>query len=210
MQEDIASIPPGRATALRSWISRLMGVALLLGFQGSWTGFGISRATFPALTLPLFSLDAGGAATTEPAPLLAHLYRIPVIVTGYSSTPEETDEDPFVTASNKMVQRGYIALSRDLLRPYTPGAPFTFGDQVEVLGVGVFQVEDTMNPRYRMRADIWFEDKERALAWGSRELILGRLVAGHRSEVAETPRTPGLRFHPAPADRGTGPQGPGV
>ena len=95
-----------------------------------------------------------------------------VIVTGYSSTPGQTDSTPFITAWNTTVQDGVIALSRDLLKRYTLGAPFAFGDIVEIEGLGVFTVEDTMNRRWTNRADIWFPTRAEAKRFGSRELLL--------------------------------------
>lgn len=102
------------------------------------------------------------------------LFKFPVTVTGYSSTFDQTDSTPFLTASNRRVRPGIVALSRDLLREYTPGAPFSYGDKVEIRGVGVFTVEDTMNPRYEKRADIWFANRTQARQWGRQELCLAR------------------------------------
>jgi 3D (Asp-Asp-Asp) domain-containing protein len=103
------------------------------------------------------------------------LFKFPVTVTGYSSTPDQTDSTPFVTASNRRVRPGIVALSRDLLREYTPGAPFSFGDKVELKGVGVFTVEDTMHSRFEKRVDIWFTSRTAAREWGRQELSLARL-----------------------------------
>jgi len=111
-----------------------------------------------------------------PPPVARSLFRIPITVTGYSSTVDQTDDSPFTTAMNTTVRPGIIALSRDLLRPFTPGAPFRFGDIVELEGVGVFTVEDTMNPRYAKRADIWFGSREAAQRWGRRSIHLARLT----------------------------------
>lgn len=97
---------------------------------------------------------------------------ITVTVTGYTSRPEETDDTPFVTAANTQTRPGVIALSRDLLRRYTPDAPFTFGDVIHISGVGDFVVEDSMNPRWKNRADIWFESLSQARAFGSRKLVV--------------------------------------
>jgi 3D (Asp-Asp-Asp) domain-containing protein len=91
-----------------------------------------------------------------------------VVVTGYTSSPHETDSTPFLTASMTRVRSGCLALSRDLLRSFTPGAPFDFGDWVVIPGVGLFIVEDTMNERWTNRADIWFADRREALRWGRR------------------------------------------
>jgi len=101
----------------------------------------------------------------------------PVIVTGYASRATHTDSTPNLTASMTQVRPGCIALSRDLLRTFTPGAPFDFGDCIVIPDVGVFSVEDTMHPRWTNRADIWFADARHALRWGRRQALIARLPA---------------------------------
>ncbi|NNF06020.1 MAG: 3D domain-containing protein [Candidatus Eisenbacteria bacterium] len=113
------------------------------------------------------------------------LFEIEVTVTAYSSTVDQTDDTPFITASNTRVRRGIIALSRDLLREYTPGAPFEFGDVVEIPGVGNFFVEDTMNKRYTKRADIWFEHRADAYTWGRQNRSIIRHVGDRENGVFE-------------------------
>jgi len=95
-----------------------------------------------------------------------------VTVTAYSSSSGQCDSTPHQTATGTPVRRGIIALSRDLLRQFNPGAPFGWGDRVHVEGLGEFIVEDTMSQRYARRADIWFPDSVSAAAWGVRELKL--------------------------------------
>jgi 3D (Asp-Asp-Asp) domain-containing protein len=117
-----------------------------------------------------------------------------VTVTGYSSSIHETDESPGLTATNTEARAGVIALSQDLLREFTPGAPFSFHDRVEIPGLGQFRVEDTMHPRWTRRADVWFGSRAEALDWGRRSRRLYRLpdsmaaslpIPG-RNEVAAT------------------------
>lgn len=98
-----------------------------------------------------------------------------VVVTGYSSTPEQTDSTPYITASMTHVRRGVIALSRDLIRSYNPKAPFNYGDHVMVEGVGVFVVEDTMHRRHHRRADIWFPTTDEAMRWGRKTLRISHV-----------------------------------
>jgi 3D (Asp-Asp-Asp) domain-containing protein len=98
-----------------------------------------------------------------------------LIVTGYTSSVHETDSTPYVTASMTRVRPGCLALSRDLLRTFTADAPFDFGDWVVLPGIGIFIIEDTMNVRWRNRADIWFPDRRQALAWGRRKALIARL-----------------------------------
>jgi len=97
---------------------------------------------------------------------------VKVVVTGYSSSIRETDSTPFITAANTPTREGVLALSRDLLTRYTPGAPFSFGDRVEIPGVGYFIVEDSMNARWSNRADIWFSSRTDALRFGVRQVYL--------------------------------------
>lgn len=97
---------------------------------------------------------------------------VKVIATGYSSSIHETDDTPFTTASNTRTRLGVLALSRDLLKRYTPDAPFSFGDRVHINGVGEFIVEDSMNARWDNRADVWFPTREDALEFGVQEVYL--------------------------------------
>lgn len=93
-------------------------------------------------------------------------------VTAYTSRPSETDSTPGVTASNTTAKAGTIALSRDLLRTFTPGAPFDFGDKLLIPGVGVFEAHDTMHSRWKGKADIWFASPVKARAWGRRTVFV--------------------------------------
>lgn len=97
---------------------------------------------------------------------------VSVSVSGYTSRTCETDSTPFITASMTTTRRGVLALSRDLVKRYTPGAPFEFGDVVHLHGIGDFIVEDSMNERYQRHADIWFESLEQAREFGRRRAVL--------------------------------------
>jgi 3D (Asp-Asp-Asp) domain-containing protein len=97
---------------------------------------------------------------------------VAVSVSGYTSRLCETDDTPFITAANTSTRRGVIALSRDLVRRYTPGAPFEFGDVVHLNGIGDFVVEDAMAGRWERRADIWFESVAEAREFGRRRVML--------------------------------------
>lgn len=86
-----------------------------------------------------------------------------VTVTGYSSTIDQCDADPFTTASGKHVRHGTLATNS-----------LSFGTLVkfpEYFGDRVFIVEDRMNKRYSSRMDIWFESRSEALQFGKRTLI---------------------------------------
>ncbi len=108
------------------------------------------------------------AAILRPSPEPLH-EGIPVTVTAYTSDVAWTDDEPLVTATGRWVQRGIIALSRDLLRTYTPGAPFDYGDRIRLSGFGEFLVEDTLNRRWTRRVDIWVPSAEEARRLGRRQ-----------------------------------------
>ena len=75
---------------------------------------------------------------------------IPIRVTAYNPVRSQTDSSPLITASNKRVRVGMVALSRDLEREFG----FTFGDTVYLYGFGRFVFEDRMHRRKRKHADI--------------------------------------------------------
>ena len=82
-----------------------------------------------------------------------------VTVTMYNPTRGST---PDITADGtkiniwKASEYRYVALSRDLLSRW--GGPFDYGDYVVIEGTGkydgVYQVRDTMNPKWVKRVDI--------------------------------------------------------
>ena len=75
---------------------------------------------------------------------------VPVFVTAYNPIVTETDSTPQITASNKRVTPGIVALSRDLEEEFG----FQFGDTVVIEGIGRFVFEDRMNKRWTRRVDI--------------------------------------------------------
>ena len=87
---------------------------------------------------------------------------IDVTVTMYNPSPEQTDSTPNQTADGTIInperasEYRYIALSRDLLRRW--GGPFNYGDYVMLKGTdgydGIYQVRDTMAPKFINRVDI--------------------------------------------------------
>ncbi len=85
-----------------------------------------------------------------------------VTVTAYSSTPDQTDDSPFVTANGTWVHDGTLAANF-----------LSFGTKVRLpdySGDKVYVVEDRMNQRYTYRADIWMETREAAKQFGVRTL----------------------------------------
>ena len=89
-------------------------------------------------------------------------YGIVVDVTMYQPTHYQTDSDPDVTADgtkiriSKASEYKFVALSRNLLNRW--GGPFDYGDFILIKGTdhkdGVYQVRDTMNPKWVNVVDI--------------------------------------------------------
>lgn len=101
------------------------------------------------------SLAAPGAIKAEGA--------VPAIlfmkITAYSSTPDQTDSTPFITADGLRVRDGIVATN---LLP--------FGTQIEVpalFGNKIFTVEDRMSPRIKNTVDIWMSTRGAALYFGA-------------------------------------------
>jgi len=80
-------------------------------------------------------------------------------VTAYSSSPDETDDDPFITASGKFVRDGFAATN---ILPFGTKIkiPSLFGDKI-------FTIEDRMHYRKTNVVDIWMDSKEKALKFGA-------------------------------------------
>ena len=87
-----------------------------------------------------------------------------VTVTTYNPTRHQTDSTPNITADGTKIKPWlatnyrYVALSRDLLARW--GGPFEYGDYIVIEGTedgkwdGIYQVRDTMNPKWVKRVDI--------------------------------------------------------
>ena len=89
-------------------------------------------------------------------------YGIEVDVTMYQPVYPQTDDTPNITADgtririSKASQYKFVALSRNLLKRW--GGPFDYGDFILLKGAGnkdgVYQVRDTMNPKWVNVVDI--------------------------------------------------------
>jgi len=89
-----------------------------------------------------------------------------ITLTAYNPVEGQTDATPLITASGDSVTGQTMALSRDLLRRFTPDAEYDYGDYVWVLTR--YRVTDTMNARYSHRADLLSYSLWAALQFGRR------------------------------------------
>ncbi|MDO8443776.1 MAG: hypothetical protein Q7S78_02225 [Candidatus Azambacteria bacterium] len=84
-----------------------------------------------------------------------------VILTAYSSTVDQTDDTPFITASNTRTRDGVIAANF-----------LAFGTKVKIPGIfgdKVFTVEDRMAKKHDGKIDIWFSERYLAKKFGVQE-----------------------------------------
>jgi len=94
----------------------------------------------------------------------------PLVFTAYNALVGQTDDTPNITASNKEIFPGVLALSRELITRYGHGGEIEYGDKVWV--VMPMQVEDTMNKRWRGRGDVFMMDYDKAIQFGRKSGIL--------------------------------------
>ena len=92
-----------------------------------------------------------------------------VTVTAYHHCPGSRG----ITASGQRVKTGMIALSHDLER----NLRMEFGDKVLLQGMGVFEFQDRMAPRWRKKVDIYLSTQSKAMRFGvKRYIVLVKLV----------------------------------
>ncbi len=89
-----------------------------------------------------------------------------VVITAYTSTPDQTDDTPDIAASGKHVYDGMIAAN------WLP-----FGTRVKIpalYGDKIFTVDDRMNKRYGYgRMDVWLDtSKSEALKFGVKRVAI--------------------------------------
>ena len=79
-------------------------------------------------------------------------------ITAYSSSADQTDSTPFITASGSTVTENTVA-NNDLPFGTLVRLPELFGSQL-------FVVADRMNARFRRRLDVWMPNREKANSFG--------------------------------------------
>ena len=113
-----------------------------------------------------FLLALGVLAT--PRPTLCVTMSI-VTVTAYHHCPGSKG----ITASGQRVQRGMIAVSRDLRR----NLRLHYGDKVLLHGMGVFEYQDLMASRWHKKVDVYMDCQSKARRFGVRHyVVLVKLV----------------------------------
>lgn len=88
-------------------------------------------------------------------------------ITAYSSTKEETDSDPFTTASGKKVFEGAAACPRR----------FKFGTKICILNIQ-YTCIDRMGSKYRdgNYFDVWVKSSKEAKVFGRKKNVLVKIL----------------------------------
>ncbi|MDZ7611153.1 MAG: 3D domain-containing protein [Candidatus Moranbacteria bacterium] len=81
-----------------------------------------------------------------------------IMVTGYSSTPDQCWGNPFRTASGTRVHTGTMACPPE----------YPFGTKIEIEGMGTYTCEDRGGAIKGNIFDMWFPSRGEALNWGRR------------------------------------------
>ncbi len=116
--------------------------------------------------------DVAGGPVAEALAALSQTKKtytvLPMRITAYSSSPDETDYNPEYTANGSHVRDGIVASNL-----------FPFGTKIEIpalFGDRVFTVDDRMAKRFQKTIDIWMTSKEKALVFGvayAKIIVLG-------------------------------------
>jgi len=113
------------------------------------------RTTAPVYRSPCYYVSCVPTYTAYKASTL--------LLTAYSSTPDQTSGNPFITASGAHVHDGTLAIN---------GIPF--GTKIRIpdyFGDKIFTVEDRMSSCYSSyRGDIWMKTRYEAKQWGARRV----------------------------------------
>jgi len=94
-------------------------------------------------------------------------------ITAYNPVKEQTNLQPTITASMRLIKPGMVAVSRDLFY-----SGWSFGKKVYIERHGVFEIQDLMNERYKDSMDILMYHKGDAKRFGRkvlRVILIGRV-----------------------------------
>ena len=113
------------------------------------------------LPLGVIIINAGSIFQAKSPSTAETASRFLMDITAYSSSADETDSTPFITASGTRVRDGVIASNA-----------FPLGTKVkipELFGDKVLTIEDRMHERFTDRIDVWMPSKWSALRFGKKQ-----------------------------------------
>lgn len=86
-------------------------------------------------------------------------------ITAYSPEESQTDSTPFITANNKRVREGIVAVSPDLFEK-----GWTFGRKIYIKDLGVFTIDDLSARKNRNHVDVFMFSTPKALQFGRKKM----------------------------------------
>ena len=106
------------------------------------------------------------------------LYTILATITIYHADPSQTDDTPFITASNSVIdslnpaKHRWVAVSRDLEL-----LGFTFGKKILIEGInneldGEWEIQDRMNKKWKKRIDLLVNKNRKHGKWYNIKITL--------------------------------------
>jgi 3D (Asp-Asp-Asp) domain-containing protein len=128
------------------------------------------RLAFNKIEKPMLADVAANTTTEDTAGKIPESEKpdkkVNAVITAYTSTPDQTDDSPFIAATGKRVYDGMIAAN------WLP-----FGTKVKIpalYGDKIFTVDDRMNKRYGYgRMDIWLgATRTEALQFGVKRVVV--------------------------------------
>ena len=132
-----------------------------------------AAAVAAALAAVVACAMPGGPARRAPPPTpeAAAPRTLEVTATAYTSSPQETEGDPYLAAWGDRLKPGMRALA---VSPDLVDAGLARGARVRIEGVpGEWRVLDTTARRFRRRIDLYMgTDRDAALAWGVRRVTI--------------------------------------
>jgi 3D (Asp-Asp-Asp) domain-containing protein len=106
--------------------------------------------------VPETKIEIQEESTPEKKPIDPPDDQFVATVTAYTSSPDETDNTPHITASGARTREGIIACPRK----------YEFGTLFYIEGKGLYECQDRTHPRFDDRFDIWMKTKKEAFKWG--------------------------------------------
>jgi 3D (Asp-Asp-Asp) domain-containing protein len=99
--------------------------------------------------------------------------RFVAVVTAYTSSRDETDSHPHITASGKRTRPGIVACPRRI----------PFGTKIRING-RIYQCEDRLHRRLPHRFDLWMPTKAHARKFGKQNLVVE--IVEHRPTFSKS------------------------
>ena len=130
-----------------------------------------------SLMLGLTTPDSSVMIAHPPPPIPETVLVVPT--TAYCSTPEQTDDSPWITATGDSVFWGGVAVSKSL------GKILPIGTIINIEGYKTpFVVFDATSDRWLgHRLDIWFPDLRDAIEFGLRKLKITKIGTMSKEEI---------------------------